>query len=379
MPDSDTVSLKRPGTWPRKARLALEAIVTVMTNAYMMARSRAAGSPSKTVALMAERDDAFWRAALAERKLEILRRRLLNMNPHARPEYLPGDRLAILEIMWLCGWSIVLTAHRFVLHRNTISSWLRRFGGDWDPGAFFGRPPWNKIGDSVRWLVHEMRSLGMEFGAGTRAIAVEIRRTGAKVSRSSVQRFLREKKPRVPARARRRRKKRTSRTPRHVLHPKKTNRTWHLDLTVLPLFGMRFHVAAIVDGFSRKLLALRVYARTPTAIMMSALLKRTARAVGQMPRFIVTDHGPQFRNSFEKWVSGPKTNTVRCRVHCFKLNGKVERLFRTFKAWARMKLIFYTAKSYPRPPQKVMSWHGGLGTTPRLPAGRVAGVAPTPA
>ncbi len=73
MPDSDTVGLKRPGTWPRRLRFALEATVTVMTNAYVMARSRAAGSPSKIVALMAERDDRLLRAALAERQLEILR------------------------------------------------------------------------------------------------------------------------------------------------------------------------------------------------------------------------------------------------------------------------------------------------------------------
>ncbi len=163
MADSGTVSLKRPGTWPRRLRLALEATVTVMTNAYMMARSRAAGSPSKTVSLMAERDDALWRAALAERQLDIFRRRLLNMNPHARPDYLAGDRLLILQIMWLCGWSIVLTAKRFVLHRNTVSSWCCRFRGEGSPGPFFSKPPWNKIGDSVRWLVHEMKSLGMDY------------------------------------------------------------------------------------------------------------------------------------------------------------------------------------------------------------------------
>jgi hypothetical protein len=56
---------------------------------------------------MAERDEALWRAAVAERQLEILRRRLLNMDPQKRPEYLPGDGLAIPELMWLCGWSIV--------------------------------------------------------------------------------------------------------------------------------------------------------------------------------------------------------------------------------------------------------------------------------
>ena len=65
----------------------------------------------------------------------------------------------------------------------------------------------------------------------------------------------------------------------------------------------------------------------------------TVKALGARPRFIVTDHGPQFLKRFEKLVSRPKTRVVRCRVHCFKLNGKVERLFRTFKAWARMKLF----------------------------------------
>jgi transposase len=308
-----------------------------------MARSRAAGNPSKTVRLMADRDDALWRAAIAERKCEILRRRLLNMDPQKRPEYLPGDRLAILQLMWLLGSSVVRTAKEFVLHRNTVSSWLRRFRGEADPGTFLGKPPWNKIGDSVRWLVHEMRSLGMDLGVGTRAIAVAIRRVGARVSRSSVQRFLREKKPKRPARAKRSRKTRTSRTPRHVLRPKKVNRTWHLDLTVLPLFGMRFHISALLDGFLRKLLALKVHARTPTAVMMSALVKRTIWAVGAMPRFIVTDHGAQFRERFGKLVSRPKTRVVRCAVHCFKLNGKVERLFRTFKAWARLKLFAWFA------------------------------------
>ena len=58
-----------------------------------------------------------------------------------------------------------------------------------------------------------------------------------------------------------------------------------------------------------------------------------------MPRFIVTDHGSQFRRHFEKLVSGPKTSVVRCVVHCFKLNGKVETSFSTLKAWARMKLF----------------------------------------
>ena len=43
------------------------------------------------------------------------------------------------------------------------------------------------------------------------------------------------------------------------------NRTWHLDFTTLEFFVVRFYVGTIVDGFSRKLLALRVFRDAPTA------------------------------------------------------------------------------------------------------------------
>ena len=180
MSDSATVSLKRPGTWPRRARFALEAVVTVMTNAYMMARSRAAGSPSKTVRLIAERDDALWRAAIAERKCDILRRRLLNMNPHKRPEYLPGDKLAILEIMWLLGWSMVRTAREFVLHRNTIGSWLRR-----GHPLVSGR---DEMAAASAYVV--MADLGLPR-KGEREMSENLLRTFAHISGAGIEVFLR--------------------------------------------------------------------------------------------------------------------------------------------------------------------------------------------
>ncbi len=74
MTDSDLPGAGCPGTWPRPLRLALDSIVTVLMNAYMMARSRAAGSPSKIVRVLAERDEALWKLRLTERELEVQRR-----------------------------------------------------------------------------------------------------------------------------------------------------------------------------------------------------------------------------------------------------------------------------------------------------------------
>jgi hypothetical protein len=58
-------------------------------------------------------------------------------------------------------------------------------------------------------------------------------------------------KPRKPARSAERgaAPESSKPVPRHILLPRVPNRTWHLDLTVLSILGMRFHVAALLDGF----------------------------------------------------------------------------------------------------------------------------------
>ena len=83
-------------------------------------------------------------------------------------------------------------------------------------------------------------------------------------------------------------------TPHHLLTPERTNRVWHLDLLSLQILWLRFSVAAILDGFSRRLPCLRVYRRTPRARDMAALVRRVAKQFGK-PRFVITDHGTQFR------------------------------------------------------------------------------------
>ena len=70
---------------------------------------------------------------LLHRELEIFRTQRGGPPPHRRPDDRPAQRLAILQLRRLRGWSIKTTADRFVLHRNTIRSWVKALEGKGKP------------------------------------------------------------------------------------------------------------------------------------------------------------------------------------------------------------------------------------------------------
>jgi transposase InsO family protein len=173
-----------------------------------------------------------------------------------------------------------------------------------------------------------------------------------------VQRILREKKP--PKRAAPNApvvEPPDPAIPHHILRPKYINRTWHLDLTTIDFLWMRFYVAAILDGFSRKLLALRVYRDAPRARDMIRLVRRARRQFGK-PRFLITDHGPQFRAEFKARMKSAGIILVRGRVQfSYRLNGKVERFFKTFRLWQRLTLFAWKLRSIQRKLDIFRDWY----------------------
>ena len=207
---------------------------------------------------------------------------------------------------------------------------------------------WNRIDDAVRWATHELRRLCPEPEFGTRSIARQVLRASIQISRSTVQRVLREFKPvrphplAKPAMA-----LPLGKEPRHLLAPKRIDRVWHVDLLTVQILWLRFNVAAILDGFSRRLLCLRVYRRTPRARDMAALVRRVAQQFGK-PRFVITDHGTQFRRRFRSAMKKMDIIPVQARVRAPYLNGKLERAFRTFRVWWRLVLTGLTQRGIQR-------------------------------
>ena len=159
--------------------------------------------------------------------------------------------------------------------------------------------------------------------------------------------------------------------PRHLLTPKRINRVWHVDLLSVQILWLRFSVAAILDGFSRRLLCLRVYRRTPRARDMAALVRRVAKKFGK-PRFVITDHGTQFRRRFRTAMKKLGIIPVQARVGAPYLNGKIERAFRTFRIWWRLVLTGLAERGIQRRLDHFRAWfnesrpHGALhGRTPQ--------------
>jgi len=232
-----------------------------MMQAYGRARTRALGHVAPMARMLAQRDHLYSEAALLEREVAIFWAQRL-ARPPRRPQFAPEQRAEILQLAALRGWSAKEAAERFGLHPNTIRNWRRTLHNKSRAERLVGEPPWNRLHRAVRLTVHEIRRRCPEREFGTRTIARHRIRAGIRISRTLVRRILEEKRAR-PDKARatvRQAAPNPWASVAHVLKPKEPHAVWHVDLTEVRVLWKRFDVAAVLDGYSRKLLALRVFA-----------------------------------------------------------------------------------------------------------------------
>ena len=104
---------------------------------------------------------------------------------------------------------------------------------------------------------------------------------------------------------------------------------------------------------------------------MAALVRRAAKHFGK-PRFVITDHGTQFRRQFRTAMKKLGIIAVQARVRAPYLNGKIERAFRTLRIWWRLVLTGLTQRGIQRRLDDFGAWfnehrpHSALhGRTPQ--------------
>ena len=359
---------------------AVDAMAIVLGQAYQLTRVRLSSTGSPIQRLTVQRDDETTRACIQQRRADILCANRANDPPHRRTHFTVPQRLEIIQLLRLAGWNIEQAAANFAVHPNTIRAWIKAVEGTGRISLLDGAVVWNRMDDAVRWAVHELRSLFPEKEFGTRTMGRHLLRAGIQISRSSVQRILREpetkkppRKPKPPM------EKPVGIKPRNLLTPKRPNHVWHSDITQIRILWFTFFIAAILDGFSRKILALKVYRRTLRARNTASLVKQAAAKHGS-PKFIITDNGSQFRKQFGKAMRRRKIRQVRTRVRAPFLNGKIERVFRTLKLWQRLVLMGLAAWNIQRRLDSFMNWyntfrpHSALGF--RTPEEAFAGKVP---
>jgi len=248
----------------------------------------------------------------------LLRARLGRVPARRRPRYRAHERL---EILWHAAryrLSVTATARAFAVTRQTVIHW-RHALGDKRPHLL---PPPGRLPDLVRELARRLKAEWPRWG--TRRIAGQLARLGIKASRSSVQRLL--QRPRAPE-------------PDDRLLPvaaprllaKRPNHIWMIDFTRLGGIVRPAFVGAVIDAFSRRVLAIGFLRGEPDARFAARLLRRALARHGA-PTWLVSDKDRALRN---KLVNGLlRRHAVRRRYGAVGRQGSIaiiERFWRSAK------------------------------------------------
>jgi putative transposase len=216
-------------------------------------------------------------------------------------------------------------ARRFVLSVETIKEWMAEVDDGVEKRVKTTEPV-NKLPEAVGEIAVLLRWQQLAWGA--KRIADVIRRMNLKMSRTSVQRILR-RHPRKSAAVAKKAKPRNT-----TVVAKREHHVWLVDLTtVKSFFGIiRRRVAAVVDAYTRAVIATGVCPTEPTAAWVCALVSRAIREADANPTHLISDHGSQFTSiEFKRLL---RRRGVRHRYGAVGRSGSIaliERWWRTLK------------------------------------------------
>ncbi len=153
-----------PHTWSGHVRSAMLHVLSLAQYATVYTRSWAVDSMNGRVRLKAENDRLRQEIALLREELRIKDARMARIPPHRRPHYPPTERLAILELRAVRGWSLEQTADTFLLTAPTIASWTKRVDEEGSDALVQLRETVNKFPEFVRYVVQRLKTLCPSMG-----------------------------------------------------------------------------------------------------------------------------------------------------------------------------------------------------------------------
>ncbi len=148
-------------------------VISLAQYAFAYTRSWAADCPNGRMREKAGKERAEQEIVLRGEVTRIKDARMARIDPHRRPQYLPAERLAILEIKAARGWSLEQTAKTFLVTPATIASWMKRLD-EQGPEALVQLPgePLNKFPQFVRHAVQRLKT--RSTGATARRAAEQV-------------------------------------------------------------------------------------------------------------------------------------------------------------------------------------------------------------
>ena len=356
MSKSRAPNVPLPAAWPKRVRSAVIHVMSLAAASLTATRGWAAGHIDSRVRLRSENERLNQEIALLQQELRIKNDRLRRVPGHQRPHYPPIERMAILELRAVRGWTLRQTAECFLLSPATVSHWTRRLDDRGPDALVRSTVPVNKFPDFVALIVQQLKILCPSLGYTK--IAHFLSREGLHLGTSTVRRMIR--RPAAP----------DPKPERHFTSSKRIiarypHHAWHCDLTTVPTSkgfwtSMRpfalwqrwpfcWWLVVLADQFSARILAIGVFRNQPTTEQVRALVARGVAEAGLVPRYLVSDKGPQFRDrDFRSWCRSTGIRHVFGALGQFGSIPFVERLIRTIKWECTTRILFPFSQSAAR-------------------------------
>jgi transposase InsO family protein len=264
---------------PRKARL-----LRALASAFAECIARDTLWDMEEESLDTEADELH-RTRLSQR-LAILLARFRRIPPHKRPHYTAAERGHLLTFKNRFRLSHKTLAAWFLLDPNTLSTWNL----DVDHPERRRRPLVEPIADvrtAIASLAEHLPPIPKRLTQTVADAVVAL--AHAVIARRRRHRTNDPRGDAIVARSVR------ERSPVDAQYP---NHFWCSDITVIVL-GCEFHLAAIIDLYSRDILAWELFTSAPTAIDIKALIDAAAARFGK-PKHFLTDQGTQFKSDLLK-------------------------------------------------------------------------------
>jgi transposase InsO family protein len=116
------------------------------------------------------------------------------------------------------------------------------------------------------------------------------------------------------------------------IQPERVHEQWHTDFSYLKIGGIFYYFAAVLDGFSRMILAWDIFMTMETWTVQTVVQKAKEQYPAARPR-LITDNGSQFiSKDFKELMALLEIHHTFIRPAHPQSNGKLERFHRTLKS-----------------------------------------------
>jgi putative transposase len=362
MSEEDIESLPLPKNWSQTVRHAVLNVVGIVRIAMLAGREFLIQKGDVPEAQIHRLETEV---ALLREELRIIGTRLKGIDPHRRPQYLPVERMAIMELRAMRGWSKTETARRFFVSDDTIRAWLRRADDD---SLLHTATPVNRFPDFVRHAVQQIKLFCPSLGKVK--IAETLARAGIHIGKTTVGRILKERPTNDPEPSSSEERSKPCR-----IVSKYASHTWHADLTAVPISGgfwtnwipnalwQRWPVCwwqlNVVDHFSRRSMGFAAFKQRPNSEEVTAALDQIIEQEQVKPKHLIVDQGGEFKcEHFEdKWC---KQRGILPRFGAVNKHGSiavVERFHRTLKEILQLTTIPEDQSQFEREVTLIIDWY----------------------